>query len=243
MLLIAAFAAGKYFVLAAVPLAITLVSSAVSARYARIDPRYDHWRGRVLVAGLIYLGPLLRSYERYRWRIKGLTEVERIRFAEMRQHPRIRWFGREFFLRYWSESSQEKEELLEGVIRFLLPRKYLIAHDLGWSDWDLEIHRGIAAKSQLRVAVENHGGVKRLFNVRCKVKTSRAAKLAVGVAGSLVVIGAYMLVPELFVVAVLLAAFIAGSIFYQAIRLGRTMYQVLEIVAQQVGLEPVESST
>jgi O-antigen biosynthesis protein len=243
MLLIAAIAAGQYFALAAIPLVITLVSSAVSARYARIDPRYDHWRGRLLVAALIYLGPLLRSYERYRWRIKGLTEVERIRFAEMRQHPRIRWLGREFFLRYWSESSQEKEELLEGVIRFLLPRKYLIAHDLGWSDWDLEIHRGIAAKSQLRVAVENHGGVKRLFNVRCAVKTSRAAKLALGFAGGLVAVGAYMLVPELLMVAVLLAALITGSIFYQAIRLGRTMYQVLEIVAQQVGLGPVESIT
>ena len=243
MLLIAAIAAGKYFTLAAVPLVITLISSAVSARYARIDPRYDHWRGRLLVALLIYLGPLLRSYERYRWRIKGLTEVERIRFAEMRQEPRIRWRGREFFLRYWSESSQEKEELLEGVIRFLLPRKYLIAHDLGWSDWDLEIHRGIAAKSQLRVAVENHGGTKRLFNVRCAVKTSRAAKLALWFAGGLVALGAYMLVPELFVVAVLVATLIAGSIFYQAIRLGRTMYQVLEIVAQQIGLGPVGSST
>ena len=240
VLLLAALMAGKYVVLAAVPLAITLVSSAVSAGYARIDPRHDHWRGRVLVALLIYLGPLLRSYERYRWRVKGLTDVERIRFAEARQLPRIRWLGREFFLRYWSDSSQEKEELLEGVIRFLLPRKYLIAHDLGWSDWDLEIHRGIAAKSQLRVAVENHGGTKRLFNVRCAIKTSRAAKLALWFAGGLVAIGAYLFVPELLTVAILLAALIAGSIFYQAVRLGQTMYRVLEIVAQQIGLTPME---
>src|SRR6185295_17623261 len=145
--------------------------------------------------------------------------------AEMRQHPRIRWLRREFFLRYWSESSQEKEELLEGVIRFLIPRKYLIAHDLGWSDWDLEIHRGIAAKSQLRVAVENHGGTKRLFNVRCAIKTSRAAKLALWFAGGLVVAGAYLMVADLLIVAVLLATLITGSIFYQAVRLARTMYQ------------------
>ena len=38
-----------------------------------------------------------------------------------------------------------------------------------------------------------------------------------------------------------LAVLIAGSIFYQAIRLGRTMYQVLEIVAQQIGLGPMGS--
>ena len=237
LLLIAALAAGKYVVLAALPLVITLVSVAASARHARIDPRYDHWRGRLLVATLIYLGPLLRSYERYRWRVKGLTEVERIRFGEMRQAPRIRWRGREFFLRYWSERGQEKEELLDGVIRFLLPRKYLMAHDLGWSDWDLEIHRGIATKSQLRVAVENHGGAKRLFNVRCAIKTSRAAKLALWCAGGLVAVGAYLSLPEFLAVAIVLAALIAGAIVYQAVQLGRTMYQVLEIVAQQIGLE------
>jgi hypothetical protein len=33
---------------------------------------------------------------------------------------------------------------------------------------------------------------------------------------------------------------ITGSIFYQAVRLGQTMYQVLEIVAQQSGLTPME---
>ncbi|MCC6850455.1 MAG: glycosyltransferase [Deltaproteobacteria bacterium] len=239
MLLVAAIAAGKYLTLAALPLAITLVSAAASARNARIDARHDHWRGRMLVAVLIYLGPLLRSYERYRWRVKGLTDVERIRFAEMRQAPRIRWLGREFFLRYWSDRGQEKEELLEGVIRFLLPRKYLIAHDLGWSDWDLEIHRGLATTSQLRVAVENHGGTKRLFNVRCAIKTSRVAKLAFGCTGGLVAVGVYLLAPELLTVAVLLAVLVAGSIFYQAVRLGRTMYQVLEIVAQQIGLGPM----
>src|SRR6185295_8467117 len=101
-----------------VPLAITLGSSIVSASRARIDPRYDDWRGRTLVAALIYLGPLLRSWERYRWRIKALTNVERIRFVEPTQDPRILWLAREFLLSYWSESGQEKEELLEGVLRF-----------------------------------------------------------------------------------------------------------------------------
>ena len=180
MLIVAAVAAGKNVLLAIAPLAITLGSAAVSAMQAKIEPRYDDWRGRTIVAILIYLGPLLRSWERYRWRIKGLTSVERIRFAEPTQAPRVRWRGREFQLRYWSDSGQEKEALLDGVIRFLLPRKYLIAHDLGWSGWDVEIHRGIWAKSQVRVAVENHGGAKRLFNVRCAVKTSRAAKFALG---------------------------------------------------------------
>src|SRR4029077_18166108 len=122
----------------------------------------------------------------------GLTNVERIRFVETTQEPRILWLAREFLLSYWSESGQEKEELLEGVLRFLLPRKYLIAHDLGWSGWDLEIYRGIWSKTKVRVAVENHGGAKRLFNVRCAVKTSRASKLVLGGWAGLITIGAYL---------------------------------------------------
>ncbi len=240
MLIVAAVAAGKNMLLAIAPLAITLGSAAISAAQARIEPRYDNWRGRATVATLIYLGPLLRSWERYRWRIKGLTSVERIRFAEPTQAPRVRWLARQFHLRYWSDSGQEKEALLDGVIRFLLPRKYLIAHDLGWSGWDVEIHRGIWAKSQVRVAVENHGGAKRLFNVRCAVKTSRAAKFALGGLAALLGTGAYFLVPELLAVAVVLGILTGLSVAYQSFVVGRVMYHVLEIVAQQIGLTAVE---
>ena len=241
LMVFAALAAGKNLLPALVPFAISFGSSAVSAMRPRIDPRYDNWRGRMLVAMLIYLGPLLRSLERYRWRIKGLTNVERIRFAEPTQKPRVHWLAREFVVAYWSERGQEKEELLDGVIRFLLPRKYLIAHDLGWSGWDLEIHCGIWSKTQLRVAVENHGGAKRLLNVRCAIKTSRAGKFALGGWAGLLALGAYFNVPELLVVAIVLGVLTGISIGYQSLRLGRVMYHVLEIVAQQIGLGTVES--
>jgi glycosyltransferase involved in cell wall biosynthesis len=241
LMVFAALAAGKNLLPALVPFAISFGSSAVSAMRPRIDPRYDNWRGRMLVATLIYLGPLLRSLERYRWRIKGLTNVERIRFAEPTQKPRAHWLAREFLVAYWSERGQEKEELLDGVIRFLLPRKYLIAHDLGWSGWDLEIHCGIWSKTQLRVAVENHGGAKRLLNVRCAIKTSRAGKFALGGWAGLLALGAYFNVPELPVVATVLGVLTGISIGYQSLRLGRVMYHVLEIVAQQIGLGTVES--
>jgi len=125
------------------------------------------------------------------------------------------------------------------VIGLLLPRKYLIAHDLGWSGWDLEIHRGIWAKSQVRVAVENHGGMRRLFNVRCTVKTSRAAKIALGGLAGLLAIGAYLLVPELLAVAVVLGVLTGLSVGYQSFLVGRVMYHVSEIVAQRIGLVPV----
>lgn len=240
-MVIASLAAGSYLALALVPLSITFGSAVVSALRAKIEPRYDNRRGRAVAALLIYLGPLLRSFERYRWRIKGLTDFDRVRFAAPTQKARVRWLAREFFLSYWSGRGQEKEELLEGVIRFLLPRKYLIAHDLGWSNWDLEIHGGVWSKSRLRVAVENHGGPDRLFNVRCAVKPSRAGNIALGGWAALVAIGCYLAVFELALVSAVLGGLTAASIGYQSFRLGRVMYHVLEIVAQQIRLAPVKS--
>ncbi|MEH2414931.1 glycosyltransferase [Nostoc sp.] len=55
----------------------------VGALQARIDSRFLGVRARLLVAMLIYLGPLVRSVERYRWRIKELTKVEPIKFDQM----------------------------------------------------------------------------------------------------------------------------------------------------------------
>jgi hypothetical protein len=121
-----------------------------------------------------------------------------------------------------------------------LPRKYLIAHDLGWSGWDLEIHRGIWSKSQIRIAAENHGGAKRLLNVCCAIKTSRAGKFALLGWAGLIMLGAYLDVRELLAVATVLGGLTAVTVGYQSLRLGRVMYHVLEIVAQQIHLVPVE---
>lgn len=50
---------------------------------ARIDSRFVKKRARLLVALLIYLGPLVRSIERYKWRIKELKKAEPIKFDEL----------------------------------------------------------------------------------------------------------------------------------------------------------------
>ena len=47
---------------------------------ARIDPRFQGVGARLLVALLIYLGPLVRGIERYRWRTRVLSKVEPIKF-------------------------------------------------------------------------------------------------------------------------------------------------------------------
>ena len=60
-------------------------------------------------------------------------------------------------------------------MRFLVPQKYFVVPDTGWSDWDLKIARGLWSRALVLVCTENHGGAKRLLRVRCAMRLSRFA--------------------------------------------------------------------
>ena len=228
--------AGPWASLGALPLLIAFTAAAATAWRARLDPRYDDWRSRVLVAGLTYLGPLARSWQRYRTRLEGVRAVERVVFAAPLQTPRVDWLARTFALSYWSDTGTEKEELLHGVIEFLNPRRYHVAIDQGWSEWDIDVHRGLWARAQLMVAVENHGSAKRVLRVRCRLHPSFLARLVAGVAAGLVVLTALLVDAPVTLAVALLALLAVGGIVSGVIGLGRVMHQVVEIVADRLGL-------
>ena len=236
-LCLCAIVSGRYIVPSFVPLAISWAAAAGLATTRKLDPRYDDWRSRALLALLIYLGPLLRSYERYKWRLRGLADVEPIRFAEPQQKPQG-WLATEFRVGYWSDKGIEKEPFLQELMDFLLPRKYLIDMDRGWNDWDIEVHRGAFARSEIAVAVENHGGNKRVLRVRCRQRLSGVALLALGAWVLLVFAGAVFGVREMIESAVALGFVTLILLVYKNYRLGQILHHVLEIVAQQMNLVP-----
>ncbi len=238
-LFLTALAEGGYWLLGVIPLLMSFGWCIASAARARLDSRFNNWRARLLVAMLAYCGPLVRSFERYRWRVRGLTEVEPIHYAEPKQAPEIAWRERVLRLSYWSEQGLEKENLLSGLMEFLLPRKYLIALDQGWSNWDLEVSRGIWSKAQVRFGTENHSGLKRLLRVYCAVRMSQPARLALLGYAALGGVGLVLGIKELVIAAVFVGVVNLTTILYQNFRLGRVMYHTLEIVAQRIGLSPV----
>jgi glycosyltransferase involved in cell wall biosynthesis len=236
-LCLCAIVSGRYILPSFIPLAISWTAAGALAWYRRLDPRYDDAQSRVLLTLLIYLGPLLRSYERYKWRLRGLANVEPVRFAEPRQRP-DGWFASEFRVGYWTDRGVEKESLIQALMDFLLPRKYLIDVDRGWNDWDIEVHRGAFARSEIAVAVENHGGNKRLLRVRCRQRLSSVAKLTLGACALLVVAGAVFSVREMIRVAIALGAINFALLLYKNYRLGQILHHVLEIVSQSLHLVP-----
>ena len=229
------------FSIGALPLLFSLGTALTGAWKATLDPHRDGIVGRLLVAALIWLGPLVRAWERYRRRITGYTEMEPVRFERSLQKPYVSWHERAFFLDYWSEEGQEKESLLQGLMEFLLPRKYFVAVDQGWNDYDLKISRGIWARAQVRVCAENHGGNKRHMRFKCSLRFSKPAVIAICVYLGVSAAGVLFHSPTVVAVAVAAGAINLGIIVDQKLRLGRILHQVTEIVAKKTGLIPIGS--
>ena len=224
---------------AALPLTVSIVWSITTALRARVDPRFTGFRSRALIAALTYLGPLARGFQRYVWRLRGHGEIEPVVFEGPQQPARIDWLRRTFTLGYWSEQGHEKEALLAGVMEFLIPRKYLIAVDPGWNRWDVEVYRGIWSKARLSVATENHGGLKRLLNVRCEVRLTRVSRLALLAYVIAVIAGLVFGVPEITGVGAALGIVNLGVIVAENARLGRILNDTLDIVAGNIALRPL----
>jgi glycosyltransferase involved in cell wall biosynthesis len=234
---------GGWLWLLTVPLLVTWVMCVNGARKAPIDKRFTGFKARALVAVLIYLGPLLRGWERLKWRLKEMRTHDHIGFVDTEQRARICWRARAFHLAYWSDTGTEKEALIGGLMEFLVPQKYFVVPDTGWSNWDLKITRGLSSRALVVVCTENHGAAKRLLRVRCAVRFSR---FALFLFRSYAVLTAFALIvgwPFTAAAVGALGLINLGVAGYQLIVFGTLMHRIIEAVAKQAQLIPVQQAT
>ena len=240
ILALGAVVGGGWWWLLTVPLLVTWAMCVNGARKAPIDPRFTGLKARALVALLIYLGPLLRGWERIRWRIRETRAQPHTALAETEQRARPSWRERAFQLAYWSEAGTEKEALIHGLMNFLVRQKYFVVPDTGWSDWDLKIARGLCSRALVTVCVENHGGAKRLLRVRCAMRLSRFALFLLR---SYAVLTAFALILGWPLAAAAAAAVGLVNFTVMGCKLAgfaRLMHRIVEAVAKPIGLVPVE---
>jgi len=243
VLAVIAVVAGGWAWLMTAPLLITWVICVNGALKAPIDKRFRGIKARALVALLIYLGPILRGFERLKWRLKEARAPDATGALEPPiQKARISWKERAFYLSYWTEKGDDKEAVLGGLMRFLAPQKYFVVVDQGWDDWDLKIARGLWSRALVLVCTENHGGAKRLLRVRCAMRLSRFAAFvlrgyAVVVAGALILHS-----PWLGIVVGLVGLAHGISMGQRTVEFGRLMHRIIETVAQRAALAPLEPS-
>ena len=239
IVLVAAILTRDSLLLAVIPLLIALVAAGVSGWRARLAPPHDGWRSRALVALLTYLGPLVRSWQRYRTRIAAATPVEPVWAKRPLPPARIRWRRGAIEMAFWTEVGHDKEDLLQALVDFLRPRKVQVAVDQGWRACDLDVHAGLWAHVALLTAVEYHGGNTRLLRVRCAPRTSFWARatliVLVSAAGEMAADGPLAGA----VVAGISAAVAAGLVAKSVLAAGRMMSQVVAIVADRLGLVPI----
>ena len=237
---------GGWWWLLIVPLLATWGVCVNGALQAPIDKCFGGFnltgvRARALAAVLIYLGPLLRGWERIKWRVKLMRAQAHIGFMETDQRARICWSERSFHLSYWSETSSEKEVLLGGLTDFLIPQKYLVSADTGWSNWDLKIARGLCTRCLVTVCTENHGGSKRLLRVRCAMRLSQLALFLLRGYAALTAFALILGWPIVAAVAGGVGMVNIGAMGWQIVDFGRLMHRIVGTVAKQARLLPLEA--
>jgi len=232
--------AGGWFWLLTVPLLATWAMCVNGALKAPIDKRFTGIKARALVALLIYLGPLLRGWERLKWRFKTMQTQDHGGLAAVEQRVRIDWPAWAFTLSYWNEFSGEKEALLAGLMDFLLPQKYFVVPDTGWSKWDLKISRGLWSRAFVTVCAENHGGPKRLLRVRCAMRMSSLARVLLRVCAAVTAAGLILGSPLVALIFLAFGIVNLSVVGWQLVTFGRLMHRIIEAVAQQAQLTPAD---
>jgi glycosyltransferase involved in cell wall biosynthesis len=239
-LALAGIVGGGWWWLLTVPLVVTWVMCVNGARKASIDKRFTGVKARALVALLIYLGPLLRGWERIKWRLKEMRTQDHIGLVETEQRARICWGARAFHLAYWSDAGTEKEALIGGLTDFLVPQKYFVVPDTGWSSWDLKITRGLCSRALVVVCTENHGGAKRLLRVRCAMRLSRFALFLLRSCATLTALALILGWPMTATAIGTVGLINFGVTGWQLVGFGRLMHRIIEAVATQARLIPIE---
>ena len=236
-------ARGGWWWLLVLPLLLTWAMCVKGGLSARIDPRFGGPKARALIAALIYLGPLLRGFERIKWRLKAMPRLlsQATAPVEQRGRPAPRALG--FVLSYWNEAGTEKEAMLGALMRRLDGESYAVAMGDGWSDWDLDVPGGPAGGARLTLADENHGADKRLLRVRSALRPSRLALGAVSGLATLAFLALVGGAPAMAAVLVIFALGGIGGIAWQLSVFANQLHRIVEAAARETGLVPVDPLT
>ncbi|MDX2080265.1 MAG: glycosyltransferase [Terrimicrobiaceae bacterium] len=131
--------------------------------HARLEPKHDTVRARLLVAFLALAQPLVRGWARYfTWLKFKRTPPAVIATAEKDFTPTR---GSITNLRFWSENGLGRERLLQEVVQALEDEGWNYSTDTGWKTWDVQVYGSFWWGVKIRTVTEYHGGPKCLTRV------------------------------------------------------------------------------
>jgi len=132
--------------------------------HAKLEPRFDTIRARLLVTFLALSQPLVRGWSRYfTWLKYKQTPESVIATKEKDFTPsKIRGLSK---LVFWNEEGKGREVMLTSVIESLEAEGWSYSTDTGWKDWDVQVYGSFWWGVTLRSVTEYHGGPKCLTRV------------------------------------------------------------------------------
>jgi GT2 family glycosyltransferase len=133
--------------------------------HAKLEPRFDTIRARLLVAFLALSQPLVRGWARYFTWLKFKRTPESVIAAKEKDFTpsNIRGLSK---LVFWNEEGKGRELLLTSVIEALEKEGWSYSTDTGWKEWDVQIYGSFWWGVTMRSVTEYHGGPKCLTRVR-----------------------------------------------------------------------------
>jgi hypothetical protein len=172
-------------------LLLSLAVAVLQACQAALAPRHGGLLSRLVIAGLCYAQPLVRSWKRYRTRLFHYSTPQEsgVRSQESGDERAVRGLsltgrGR---ANYWTEDGCERTELLRLLIAYLGQRRWGTVLDTGWSDWDVEVHGHPWTLLRVCTVQEDHGGPRRLIRVRWRLRLTAFTRAA-GTLGTVAVL-------------------------------------------------------
>jgi GT2 family glycosyltransferase len=163
---------------AALMLALSLAVAGLQAAQAPLDRRYQGLWRRLLVGGLCYAQPLVRSWVRYKTRFFCYHSATVAAPLPCGRGKALPLSGvRE--VAYWGEDTPGRAELLRRVLAYLAQYRWGRTIDAGWSAWDVEFYCHPHPWTVVRVATaeEEHGSGRLLLRVRYRLRATGLARL------------------------------------------------------------------
>lgn len=212
----------------------TLLVSLSYMIHAKLEPRFDTIRARLLVAFLALSQPLVRGWARYFTWLKCKRTPESVISAKEKNFSpsHIRGLSR---LVFWNEEGKGREALLPSIIAALEDEGWNYSLDTGWKEWDIQIYGSFWWGIRLRSVTEYHGGPKCLTRISLSTRMVATTILA-----NLLVLS--YLIYQFFTASSRTPWFLAlygillVVLFTLAYRLKKRVVELVEASAQRIGL-------
>jgi GT2 family glycosyltransferase len=118
---------------------LSVVVAVLQAAQARLPQQHRGLSSRLVVAALSYAQPLARGWKRYRTRLFHPCVIVPDTDLPTRPGQRLPLWG-ERTVEHWSETWQDRTQLLDAVAAYLTERRWAKELGAGWEAWDLLIY-------------------------------------------------------------------------------------------------------